>query len=62
LSSENPADKYLLHYGANTDGTYYYPYVIFFKDEIFQEMLPEDEKRKLNNRLGLRFKKLPAPF
>ena len=47
------ADKYLIHYGANKDMIYHYPYGNYFKKEIISKPLTEEQKSKIREKYNL---------
>jgi len=47
------ADKYLIHYGANKEMIFHYPYGNYFNNEIIQKPLSESEKKTIREKWNL---------
>ena len=47
------ADKYLIHYGANKDAIFHYPYGNYFKKEIISKPLTEEQKNVIREKYKL---------
>ena len=47
------ADEYLVHYGAEKDNIYHYPYANYFEDEILKISLSEAQKDKIRKKWNL---------
>ncbi|WP_214821082.1 MULTISPECIES: glycosyltransferase family 4 protein [unclassified Exiguobacterium] len=54
LSTGDVGSKYLIHYGANKENIFTYPFTTLKEVDILKQVLSKDEKIKLRRKLGLK--------
>lgn len=53
LSTGKETTKYLVHYGAKPEGIREYPFSSFYQADILPEVVPQEEKRRIREALGI---------
>lgn len=58
LSTGNITNEYLLHYGAQKDSIYFYPFSSIHNNEISDEIIGLEDKKSIRSKLKMREKKI----